>query len=124
MKARPHSSAGRLRALLADVLELMQVRLELLGVEARQDAGQLLAIAIQGLLAAMLGTVGLLFLALLLTVLLWESQRVLVLAVAAGLFLGAALVLGLLAWRRLRRGLRLFSASVTELRRDQEALRE
>jgi len=33
------------------------------------------------------------------------------------------LVLGVLAWQRVRRGLRLFRASLNELRRDQERLR-
>lgn len=116
-------AARRVRGLLADVAELAQVRLELLTVEAREDLAQLAAIAAQALLALVLASFGLIFLALLATVALWDTQRLLALGVATAVFLGGALALGLLARRRLRHGLRLFRGSLDELRRDQEKLR-
>ena len=117
------SAAGRVRALLADLAELVQVRLELLGVEAREDLAQLATIAGQGLLALVLASFGLIFLALLLTVALWDSGRLLPLGIFTAIFLGGGLILGVLAWRRVRRGLRLFRSSLEELRRDRERLR-
>lgn len=117
------STSARLRSLLADVLELIQVRLELASIEAREDLGQLLVLLALGLLALLLLGLGLVFLALFVTVLLWDSQRLLALGGLTALFFAAALVLGLLARRRLRQGLRLFRSSIDELRRDQEQLR-
>lgn len=116
-------AARRVRGLLADVAELAQVRLELLTVEAREDLAQLAAIAAQALLALVLASFGLIFLALLVTVALWDTQRLLALGIFTAVFLGGALVLGLLARRRVRHGLRLFRSSLDELRRDQERLR-
>ena len=117
------STATRLRQLLADAAELAQVRLELLSLEAREDIGQLLTLGVQAALAVVLLSFGLIFLALFLTVMLWDSQRLLALGIFSTAFLGGGVVLALLAWQRLRRGLRLFRASIQELRADRERLR-
>lgn len=110
------------RRLLADLLELAQVRLQLLGLEARDDAGQLLGIALQAILAILLGVFGLVLFALFLTLLLWESHRLLVLGAFTALFAAGAVIAALLARRRWRRGMAWFRASVDELRRDREHL--
>lgn len=123
MKPAADSSAARVRALLADLLELIQVRLELISIEAREDVAQLAAMVVQGVLGVVLLGFGLIFLALFCTVLLWDSQRLLVLGICTALFVGGGLVLALLARQRMLRGLRLFRASLDELRRDQERLR-
>ncbi len=123
MNPRPEGAATRVRGLFADLLELAQVRLELFTVEAREDLGQLIAMAVQGALAVVLVSFGLIFLSVFVTVLLWDSQRLLALGVFTALFLAGGLVLGLLAWQRVQRGLRLFRGSLNELRRDQERLR-
>ena len=123
MTAGVESTATRLRHLLADAAELLQVRLELLGLEAREDIGQLLTLGVQAALAVVLLSFGLIFLALFLTVMLWDSQRLLALGIFTTAFLGVGAVLTLLAWQRLRRGLRLFRASIQELRADRERLR-
>lgn len=117
------STATRLRQLLADAAELVQVRLELLSLEAREDIAQLLTLGVQAALAVVLLSFGLIFLALFLTVMLWDSQRLLALGIFSTAFLGGGAVLALLAWQRLRRGLRLFRASIQELRADRERLR-
>lgn len=123
MTQRADSTAARVRALFADVLELIQVRLELFGVEAREDVGNLISLVVQSLLAVALFSFGLIFLALWLTLMLWDSHPLLALGAFAALFLGGGLVLALLAWHKLRRGLRLFGGTVAELRRDQRELR-
>ena len=122
----PASDAGtaaRLRALLADVVELVQVRLELFTVEARQELARLAHVAALGALAVVLLSFGLIFLAIFLTVLLWDSQRLLALGIFTTLFLGGGAVLALLAWQKARQGFRMFGATRDELRRDQERLR-
>ena len=123
MSAGAESTAARLRALLGDAAELLQVRLELLSLEAREDIGQLLTLGVQAALAVVLLALGLIFLALFLTVVLWDTQRLLALGIFTTGFLGGGVVLALLAWQRLRRGLRLFRSSIEELRADRERLR-
>ena len=123
MSAGTEGTLARVRQLLADAVELVQVRLELLSLEAREDIGQLLALGLQAALAVVLLSFGLIFLALFLTVLLWDSQRLLALGIFTTTFLGGGGVLGLLGWLRLGRGLRMFRPSVQELQADRERLR-
>ena len=123
MSAGSESTLTRVRQLLADGVELAQVRLELLSLEAREDIGQLLTLGVQAALAVVLLSFGLIFLALFLTVMLWDTQRLLALGIFTTVFLCGGGVLGLLAWQRLRRGLRLFRSSFQELRADRERLR-
>ena len=123
MSAGTEGTLARVRQLLADAVELVQVRLELLSLEAREDIGQLLTLGMQAALAVVLLSFGLIFLALFLTVLLWDSQRLLALGIFTTAFLGGGVVLALLAWQRLRRGLRLFRSSIQELQADRERLR-
>jgi uncharacterized membrane protein YqjE len=68
-------------------------------------------------------SLGLGFLAMLITVALWDTHRLLPLAVFAGLFLGLGGVAAWLARERVRSGTKLFSATVKELKQDHEGLR-
>lgn len=118
-----NTTAARLRRLLANVLELARLRLELLGVEARQDLARLVVIAMQAVVAAILLGFGLVFLALLATLLLWDTHRVLALGVATAVFWLLGLLLVLRIREQLRAGLRLFSSTIDELRRDEQEFR-
>lgn len=115
--------AGRLRGLLADTLELAQVRLELLIIEAREEAARLLSMIVFGLVAVIFISFGLVFLAVFLTVLMWDTHRLLLLGIFTALFLGGGLTLLALAMARAREDTRLFATSRAELQRDQEELR-
>lgn len=117
------STAARVRGLFADVLELAQVRLELFTVEARQELSRLTWMAVTAALAVVFLSFGLIFLAIFVTVLLWDTQRLLALGICTALFLGGGLVLALLALQRARQGAQMFAATRDELRRDQERLR-
>jgi len=112
-----------LKGLSATVLELLRVRLELLSVEAQEALLRLGALLVYGALALVLLSLGLCFLAVLITVALWDSHRLLVLAVFATLFLTLG---GVAVWQlraRLLSASPLFEASVQELRRDVQDLR-
>ena len=117
------STSARVRGLFADVIELAQVRFELLTVEARLEISRLTSLAALGALAVVFVSFGLIFLSIFLTVLLWDSHRLVALGIFTTLFLGGGLVLAWLAWQRAREGARMFSATLGELRRDQERLR-
>lgn len=121
--ATPQRLSSSLKGLAATVLELLQLRLELLSVEAQEEVLRVGALLVYGAVAVVFLSLGVVFLALLITVVLWDSHRVLALAVFTALFLLMGGVAAWLARERVRSGTRLFSASVEELKQDREGLR-
>ena len=84
---RPERLAVSLRGLAGSLIEFISIRLELVGVEAREEVLRLGELLLYGAIAVVLLSLGLTFLAVLLTVLLWDSHRLLALAVFATVFL-------------------------------------
>lgn len=122
MSEQPPPLARSLRGLAATLLGLAQVRLELLSVEAREEALRLGEILLYGAIALTMLSVGVAFLAIFLTVLLWDSHRLLALAVFATLFLSGGIVAAWAARDRVRQGSRLFTESIRELQKDRTKL--
>mgnify|MGYP000920903509 CR=1 FL=1 len=110
-----------LRGLAATGLALLQTRLELLAVEWQEEQARLAGLAAFGAAAFVFLSAGLVFLSVWLTVLFWESNRLLVLGVFSAAFLGAGVVSLLVALRYARAPSRLFAASLAELRKDRAA---
>lgn len=121
--ASPPRFSSSVRGLAATVLELLQVRLELLSVEAQEEVLRIGALLVYGAMAVTLFGLGLCFLAMLLTVALWDSHRLVPLSVFAVLFLVLGAWAAYQARRRVLSPSRLFSASVDEIQRDLDALR-
>ncbi|MDO9160255.1 MAG: phage holin family protein [Burkholderiaceae bacterium] len=115
--------AQSVRGLLGSGLELVQVRLSLLGVEVQEEVARLGRLWLLATVCCVLLAVGLVFVAILITVALWDSHRLLALAAFSAVFLTA----GAVAWAMLHQGLQqgsgLFKASLAELRADIERLR-
>lgn len=122
MSEQPPPLARSLRGLAATLLGLAQVRLELLSVEAREEALRLGEILLYGAIALTMLSVGVAFFAIFLTVLLWDSHRLLALAVFATLFLSGGIVAAWVARDRVRQGSRLFAQSIRELQKDRTKL--
>lgn len=126
MDAAPGGSGlgARLRGMGATVLAILQTRLELLATEFQEEKvrlGGLLAWAAAAFFFLGFGAV---LLALFLTVLLWDSHRLLALGVFTSLFLFIGIVAAVIVARLSRQGSRLFGASIAELAQDREALRD
>jgi len=111
-----------LRGLATNGVGLLRTRVELLKLEAAEEVERVVRLLLWGAAAVLLGIVGLGFLAVFLTVLLWESHRLLALGIFAALFLAAAAYAVTTALGLARQGSQLFSASLAEIRRDEEAL--
>lgn len=120
---KPERLAISLRGLASSLIEFTSVRLELVSIEAREEALRLGELVLYGAIAVILLGLGLTFLAVLLTVLLWDSHRLLALAVFAAVFLTLGAVAFVAAQSRLARGSRLWGASLDELERDKQRLR-
>jgi uncharacterized membrane protein YqjE len=111
-----------LKGLFGTSLALVQNRLQLLGVELAEERLRLLSLVTYGAVAFICLSAGLVFLAVFLTVLFWESHRLLALGVFSALFLGAGIATLLMALSYARAGSTLFKASLAELAKDSEAL--
>jgi len=123
MNESPRRLSASLKTLAGTVLELLQLRLELLSVEAQEEVQRLGGLLVYGAVAVTFLSLGLGFLAILITVALWDSHRLLALAVFATLFLTLGGACAWLARERAMAGTRFFSSSAEELKRDRESLR-
>jgi uncharacterized membrane protein YqjE len=110
------------KGLLGTGVTLIHNRLELLGVELAEERVRLVSLLAYGGAAFLCLSAGLVFLAIFLTVLLWDSNRLLALGVFSALFIGAGIASLMLAMSLARGGSKLFSASLAELRKDRDAL--
>jgi uncharacterized membrane protein YqjE len=118
-------SAGLLQSLRnlgATLVALLQTRLELLAIDLEEERARLLQILFWAAGALFFFGVGVLVLALLAVLVLWEEHRVGAIVALAVVFLviGAGLAIGMR--NRLRARSRIFASSVEELSRDQKEL--
>jgi len=117
-----HGLFASTKGLLATGVTLLRNRIELFGVELAEERRRLLSVLAYGGVAFLCLAAGLIFLAIFLTVLLWDSNRLLALGVFSALFLGAGIASLALAISLGRADSKLFSASLAELSKDREAL--
>lgn len=118
----PDGLYAALKALLASLVITARLRLELLVTEAEEEKLRLIDLLVSALASVFLLAFGLVLLILCLAVLFWE-QRVLVLGLSAGMTLVAGAFFALHLYYRLKQPTALFQASIRELDKDIEALR-
>lgn len=123
MAPAPGSLGSRLRSSIAGALGLLQTRLELLATEFQEEKLRLGALLGYAAAAFFFLGFGAVMLALFLTVLLWDSHRLLALGIFTALFLAIGILAALAAARIGRQGSRLFAASIAELAQDREMMR-
>jgi uncharacterized membrane protein YqjE len=102
---------------------LVANRLELLGVELAEERVRLLALLAYGAVAFIALGAGVVFLAMFVTVLMWDSNRLLALGIFASVFLVGGTVALITALGYASKKSSLFSASLAELRKDRDALK-
>lgn len=123
MAPAPGSLGSRLRSSIAGALGILQTRLELLATEFQEEKLRLGALLGYAAAAFFFLGFGAVMLALFLTVLLWDSHRLLALGIFTALFLAIGILAALAAARIGRQGSRLFAASIAELAQDREMMR-
>ena len=112
------------KGLLGTALTLLQTRVQLFALELEEERQRLLSLMLWGAIATAALGAGLIFVAIFLTVVFWDTHRLLVLGIFSALFLGLGLLAAYLAWKLGTSPSALFNASMTELSRDRAALRE
>ena len=113
---------GSLRNFAATAVAIARTRLELLANEVAEEKIRLGQLLVFGVVALFGLIVGVIFFAMFVTVLLWDSHRLLALGGFAVLFLGTGVYA---AWRFRARALAgsvLFSTSLAELDKDRQHL--
>lgn len=124
MNAAPPGSGlfASLRGLLETAVGLLQTRIELLATELEEEKLRLVKLLVYGATAFFLLGAGVALVVIFLTVLWWDSHRLLVIGGFTALFLFCGIGALLLALRQARAGSRLFAASLAELTQDRQAL--
>lgn len=112
-----------LRGLFSTALSLLQVRLELLAVEIQEEKTRVVGLIAYSIAAVLLLGAGAIFVAVFVTVLLWDSNRLLALGVFSVLFLAGGTICLLAARRLAGTPSGLFAASLAELSKDRAAAR-
>ena len=108
----------------ASFIALGRIRRELLAIEVHEEIERIAAMLLWAVVSAFLGCFALVFIALFITLALWDTHRLLVLGGFAALFVVLALA-GVLRLRQLvGGGSSLFHSSIAELREDSRALNE
>lgn len=121
----PIESKGLLESLSAFAITLVSVahtRLELLSTDLEEDRARLFSLVVLYLIAAFCLVVGLVIAIILVVFVLWQSHRLFALSSVAGLFLIVGLGIWSFAMHKTKTKPRIFSASLSELLKDQQTL--
>jgi uncharacterized membrane protein YqjE len=124
MSAAPSSSSvsHSARRLASSFLALGRIRLELLVIEAQEEKERVARLIFWAIMSALMVAFALVFVALLGTVLFWDSYRLAPLAVASVVFVGLALYGVMRVRQSVAEGASLFKSSLAELRADEAVL--
>ena len=107
---------------VAHLLELSRTRFELFGAELREELGRLATGLLGGLAVLIFAALGLAFAGLAVVMYVGEAHRVVALVGVALFFFAVAVVVALLVRRVATEKPRAFDATITELRRDLDAI--
>jgi len=118
----PRGLFASLRQLVSTLLDIAQVRLELLGTEIEVEKRRIFDGLLWAGVALLLLGLGLVLLCGFVVLLLWDGYRLAAVATLALLFLGGGALSMQQAKQRLRSPQGVFNTSLTELQRDQSAL--
>jgi uncharacterized membrane protein YqjE len=111
-----------LSTLAATLVAIAHTRLDLLSSDLEEEREHLLSLLVLSLSALFFLGIGVLLATLLLVVAFWDTYRLPVLAVLAGLFLAAGITAWRIALHKARTKPRLFAASMSELLKDRQQL--
>lgn len=118
----PRGLFDQLQGSLGSVLELLRVRLALVGTELELEKHRIGLGLLWGAIALVSLTVAAVLFCGFVILLLWEGYRLAAVGVLAVFFFGAGLLLLQVAQRKLRSESNLFSVSLAELHRDHATL--
>ena len=110
--------------LTASLLAILSTRLELLANELQEERLRLMQMLFFALFAVFCFATSLLLLNAFIVVLFWDSHRLAALGGLSGVYLVAGAVLAMVLRAKLGADSKIFSASLAELNKDRQALRD
>jgi len=111
-----------LKALSARLLGIVQTRLELLSMDIVEERERIVTLVVLALAALFCIGVGVVLLAILVVVALWESNRLFALGGMIVFFVMSGAIFGWIVMNKLRSQPRPFDASISELAKDRQEL--
>lgn len=111
-----------LKALSANLLGIVQTRLELLSTDIIEERERIITLLVLAVAALFSVGVGVVLLAILVVLALWETHRLMALGGMVVFFLMAGASIGWVAMNKLRSHPRPFDASISELVKDRQDL--
>ena len=111
-----------LKALSANLLGIVQTRLELLSTDIIEERERIITLLVLAVAALFSVGVGVVLLAILVVLALWETHRLMALGGMVVFFLAAGAGIGWVAMNKLRSHPRPFDASISELVKDRQDL--
>ena len=111
------------RNLVATLLTIVRTRLELITVELQIEAQRVAILAVLAVVALFAAGIGLIFAAVTVILIFWDTHRVLAAFMVTGAFVGVSLVSGLVLFNKIRTKPRLLAATLAELAADARRLR-
>lgn len=112
-----------LKALSANLLGIVQTRLELLSTDIAAERERIITLLVLAVGALFSFGVGIVLLAILVVVALWESNRLLALGGMIVFFMMSGAIVGWIALSKLRSHPRPFDSSIGELAKDRQELK-
>lgn len=106
----------------ATLVAIVQTRLELLSADMEEERAHYLSLLMLMLVALFCLGVGVVLATILIVVVFWDTQRLLVLGLLAGLFLTGGIAAWLFAMHKVKTKPRIFAASLLELFKDRQQL--
>ena len=111
-----------LRELARTLAAMVHTRAELLALEFARERARIVRFLLLAIAAVFLLALGVLTATIFIIVLFWDSQRLVVIAFLALLYLGAGLAMVFAAKREVTRFVRPFASSLAELKKDGDEL--
>lgn len=108
--------------LAATLVAIAHTRLDLLSADLEEDRERLMSLLVLTLVALFCLGVGVVLATILLVVAFWDTQRLLVLGLLAGLFLAGGIAAWLFVMHKIKTKPRIFAASLSELFKDRQQL--
>jgi uncharacterized membrane protein YqjE len=121
----PGGSKGLLESLTtlaATLVAIAHTRLDLLAADVEEEREHVFSLLVMALAALFCLGVGVVLATILLVVAFWDTHRLLVLGLLAGLFLAAGMAACAFAMHKARTKPRLFAASLSELLKDRQQI--
>ena len=113
---------GSVRELARTLLSFAETRAQLAATELEEQVARLAEILVWAAAALFCAGIAVVFVAILVVLLFWDSNRVLAAGLVAALFLGIAAASALIARVRLRERPKFLAATLAELKQDRERM--